>query len=98
MAFGEEVVRVVSCAYRPQSGRTIEEKHNFYDELVSEWGLCSPGQMVLGLGDFNGHVGKHIDGFENVHGRNGIGDRNAIGRMLLEFCDDKELCVANTWY
>ena len=20
------------------------------------------------------------------------------GRMLLEFCDEKELCVANTWF
>jgi len=35
MAFGE-VVRVV-CAYGPQSGRKIEEKHRFYDDLVSEW-------------------------------------------------------------
>jgi len=36
MAFGEEVVRVVG-AYGPQSGRTIKEKHRFYDELASEW-------------------------------------------------------------
>jgi len=97
MTFGEEVVRVV-CAYGPQSGKTIEEKHRFYDKLASEWDLRSPGEMVLGLEDFNGHVGKHIDDFENVHGGNGIGERNAEGRMLLEFCDENELCVANTWY
>ena len=24
--------------------------------------------------------------------------RNAEGRMFLDFCDQKELCVANTWY
>ena len=25
-------------------------------------------KVVLGLGDFNGHVGRRIDGFEEVHG------------------------------
>ena len=53
-------------------------------------------QLVLGLGDFNGHVGRVIQGFEGVHGGYGIGERNAKGRMLLKFCDEKELCVANT--
>uniref|UniRef100_A0A0L8G8U0 Endonuclease/exonuclease/phosphatase domain-containing protein n=1 Tax=Octopus bimaculoides TaxID=37653 RepID=A0A0L8G8U0_OCTBM len=49
------------------------------------------------MGDFNGHVGKWILGFEGVHGGKGIGERNLEGRMLLEFCDEKELCV-NTWF
>ena len=25
-------------------------------------------------------------------------ERNVEGKMLLEFCDEKELCVANTWF
>ena len=33
-----------------------------------------------------------------VHGGNGIGERNVQGKMLLGFCDEKELCVANTWF
>ena len=35
----------------------------------------------------SGHVGKQIEGYEDVE-----------GKMLLEFCDEKELCVANTWF
>ena len=27
-----------------------------------------------------------------------IDDRNLQGRMLLEFCLEKELCVLNTWF
>ena len=54
--------------------------------------------MVFGLGGFNGHNGEEIEGFEDVHGGNGIDKRNAKGRILLEFCDEKELCVANTWF
>ena len=60
--------------------------------------LANPGKVLLGLGDFNGHVGRRIDGFEGVHGGYGIGKRNVEGRRLLEFCDEKELSVANTWF
>ena len=50
------------------------------------------------LGDFNGCVGKCAEGFEGIYGEYRIGKRNAEGRMLLNFCDQKELCVANMWY
>ena len=44
-------------------------------------------------------MGKCAEGFEGVHmGGNGIGKRNAGGRRLLEFCDVRELCVANTGF
>ena len=41
---------------------------------------------------------KYAEGFKGVHGGNGVGKRNAEGRRLLEFCDERELCVANTWF
>ena len=97
MALEEEVVRII-CVYGLQSGRTGAEKERFYDDLRSEWDLHNMGELVLGMGDFNGHVGKRIEGYEGVHGGNGIGKRNVEGKMLLEFCDEKELCVANTWF
>ena len=33
-----------------------------------------------------------------MHGGYEIGERNVEGRRLLEFCDKKELHVANTWF
>ena len=66
--------------------------------MGSEWDLQNPGEVVLGMGDFNGHVGRRIDGFEGVQGGYEIGTRNVEERRLLEFCDEKELCVANTWF
>lgn len=36
--------------------------------------------------------------FKGIHGGSRIGKRNIDGRRLLEFCDEKELCVANTWF
>ena len=60
--------------------------------------MANENELVLGLGDFNGHVGKCAEGFEGIHGGYGIGKRNAEGRLFLNFCDQKELCVANTWF
>ena len=45
-----EVVRIISV-YGPQSGIMGAEK-----DLRSEWDLHSVGELVLGIGDFNGHV------------------------------------------
>ena len=61
-------------------------------------GLQRSGEMVPGLGDFNRHVEKYIDGFASVHGGSGFGIRNMQGKMLLKFCEEKQLCVANTWF
>ena len=97
LAFEEEVIRVI-CGYGPQVGRSRCEKDQFYNDVASEWDLQNPSEVVLGLGNFNGHVGRRIDGFDGVHGGYGIDKRNVERRSLLEFCDEKELRVANTWF
>ena len=40
------------------------------------------GDFVMCLGDFNGHIGRRIDGFSGVHEGYGVGQRNLEGRML----------------
>ena len=69
-------------------GKTV-----FYDGLKCEWDMHSADDLVMCLGDFNGHVGRHIDGFDGVHGGYGVGQWNLEGGMLLEFCPKKLLCV-----
>ena len=45
--------------------------------MGSEWDLGSSSKVIVSLGDFNRHVGKCAEGFEGVHGGNGVGKRNA---------------------
>ena len=66
--------------------------------MASEWDLKNSGEVILGVGDFNKHVGRWIDGFEGVHGGYGIGKRNVEKTRILKFCDEKELYVANTGF
>ena len=95
VVFEADVLRLI-CGYVTQSGRSLEKKHSFYDELKCECIMHSAGDLVMCLGDFSEHVGRHIDGFGGVHGGYDIGQRNLEGRMLLEFSLQKELCVLNT--
>ena len=60
--------------------------------------MYDEGDVVMRLDDFSGNVGRHIDGFHGAHGGYGVGQRNLVGRMLLEFCLEKELCVSNKWH
>ena len=41
-------------------------------------------RFVIG-GDFNGHIGRDMIGFKEVHGGFGFDVRNDSGRALLEF-------------
>ena len=66
LVFGEEVVRLI-CAHAPQSGKPDSEKGRFYEEMACEWSMANANEMVLELGDFNGHVGKYAKGFEGIH-------------------------------
>ena len=85
----------IICAYGPQSGKPDTEKVRFYDEMASEWDLGSSSEIMVSLRNFNEHVGKGDEGFEGVHGGMVLGKKC---RRSLEFCDEKELCVTNTWF
>ena len=67
LTLGKEMMRII-CAYGPQSGRPDAEKVRFYNEMANEWDFGSSSEIILSLGDFNGHVGKYAENFEGVHG------------------------------
>ena len=55
-------------------------------------------EIIIGMGDNSGHVGRNIDGFHKFHEGFCIGERYQEGRMPLQFCDAEHLCIANTWH
>ena len=46
----------------------LQRNSDFMMKMACEWDLQSTGELVLGLGDFNGNVGRHNEGFEGIHG------------------------------
>ena len=63
VVFEDDVLRLI-CGYAPQSLRSFEEEKCCYDKLKDEWDMHNAGDLVVCMGDFNGHVVRHIDGFD----------------------------------
>ena len=47
-------------------------------------------------GEISGHTGMHIDRFDEINGGYGKRHRNMEGKILPEFCLEKESCISNT--
>ncbi|KAG5607135.1 hypothetical protein H5410_028627 [Solanum commersonii] len=62
------------------------------DEVVK--GILNTEKIVIG-GDFNGHIGATSNGFDDVHGGFGFGERNGGGTSLSDFAKAFELVIAN---
>ena len=88
----------VFSVYGPQSGKSQEEKDRFFEELDDELGRIPPEQMLYVGGDLNGHVGTERQGFEEVMGPFGFGERNREGESILRLCQSRELLVVNTMF
>ena len=85
LSVGKTVVNIVSI-YASEAGRLPEEKEEFYICLNRVLSGIKELETVFIAGDFNGHVGELVEGFEGVHGGKGYGDRNFESKLLLEFC------------
>ncbi|KAK3893379.1 hypothetical protein Pcinc_002812 [Petrolisthes cinctipes] len=92
---GETIFTAISV-YVPQCGLSEEAKDWFYDRLIAVASKVSEKEVLAVAGDFNGHVGKTSDGFEEVHEGNGYGERNTEGERILEFGFAMDMLVANT--
>ena len=93
----EDVLKLI-CGYALQSGLSLEEKLCFFDELKGEWDTHGADDLVMCFGDFNGHIGRHIDGFDEVHWLYGVGQRNLDGGMLLVLPGQRIMCVKRMVY
>ena len=73
------------------------KKKNLFMNTYQEKGPHHTSELIIRMGDISEHIYKNINGFQGVHGGFSIGERNQEGCLLLEFCDAKHLCIANTW-
>ena len=71
------VVRKESCkflsVYAPQVGCEKEHKEEFYDKLSETIFKVKDKEFIFIGGDFNGHVGRAMEEFKDIHGGFEIG-------------------------
>jgi len=68
------------------SGKSEEEKENFWNEIFHLVSCIPQNEMVVLAGDINGHVGSSNVGYDGTHGGFGYGDRNVDGSRTLRVC------------
>ena len=61
LIIGKTVFTIISV-YAPQQGRPAAEKERFYDQLQSVTVKVPLSEVLIPLGDWNGHVGASADG------------------------------------
>ncbi|XP_055830881.1 uncharacterized protein LOC129899908 [Solanum dulcamara] len=92
----EGIILNIISAYAPQAVLSEEHKRRFWedlDELVG--GIPSTEKIFMG-GDFNGHIGSILGGYDDVHGGFSFEDRNGGGVSLLDFVRDFGMVIPNS--
>lgn len=82
--------------YAPTADKPDIEIRNFYREIKELLRHTKPSEVIIIMGDFNAKIGEGE--VENVVGKYGLGQRNPRGDTLVQFCQEENLVVTNTWF
>ena len=70
---------------------------SFYDELKQLFLNNPDDDKIILLGDLNAIVERDSQTWK-CFGSNGLGKANSNGLQLLQFCNDYDLTIGNTWF
>ncbi|XP_060519748.1 craniofacial development protein 2-like [Cylas formicarius] len=82
--------------YAPTCDHSDEEVELFYMHLDSAMELVNKSDVTIVMGDFNAKVGNRPR--EGIVGEYGLGVPNERGDRLVQFCQERELVITNTFF
>jgi len=82
--------------YAPTSNSDEEELEVFYESVSEVLKMTKREDVNIVMGDFNAKVGAGPQG--DVVGAWGLGVRNNRGERMIQFCQEENLIVANTYF
>ena len=88
------------CVYMPHTDYPEDEVEAVYKGMTAlKKDAQESGRLVMIAGGFNAVVGwcKPTDATRRV-GAHGLGQRNDRGQMLVNWCEENQVCVANTLF
>ena len=90
--FNTTVIQV----YAPTSNAEEAEVERFYEDLQDLSELTPQKDVLFIIGDWNAKVGSQET--PGVTGKFGLRIKNETGQMLIEFCQENALVIANTLF
>ena len=91
------ILNIVS-AYAPRVNNSMEEKNDFWQDLVGLVESVSKQQRIVLGANLNGHVGEENIGNEEIMWRYGAGTRNKEGSMVADFAKRMDLAILKTYF
>jgi len=89
----------IKCSYDLCSSlRETGGGKSFLNEVFHMVSCIPQNEMVVLAGDMNGHVGSSNVGYDGMHGGFQYTDRNADGSRILQFADELNLVMCNTFF
>lgn len=82
--------------YAPTADKPEAEIKAWYSQIKQLLSYTRKTEITFVLGDFNAKVGRGRS--EDVVGEYGIGNRNERGDTLVQFCQEENFFICNTWY
>lgn len=76
--------------------RYDDEVESLYSQLDIIMKTLKNNEITYVLGDFNAKIGQGSR--SDLVGEHGLGESNARGDRLFEFCQDHNMVVTNTWF
>ena len=84
--------------YAPTNAASDEDKDDFYELLQQIMEAAPEHELKIVMGDFNAQIGKDNTGWEDVMGRQGLGEMNDNGERLLSYCSTNKLKVGGSLF
>ncbi|KAJ4947020.1 hypothetical protein JOQ06_009062 [Pogonophryne albipinna] len=88
----------VISAYAPTLDAQDEVKEAFYADLDKTLSEVPKEDKLILLGDFNARVGRNHHLWRGTLGREGVGNTNSNGILLLTKCSEHNLVITNTLF
>ena len=82
--------------YVPTSNAEEAEVERFYEDLQDLVEPIPKKDVLFIIGDWNAKVGSQET--PGVTGKFGLGMKNEAGQILIEFCQENALVIANTLF
>ncbi|XP_072040063.1 craniofacial development protein 2-like [Amphiura filiformis] len=82
--------------YAPTADSDENDIAVFYEDLEKAMKQCKSDEITMVVGDLNAKVGEGRVG--DTVGPHGLGARNERGDRWIEWCNEQDLMIANTWF
>ena len=86
---------IIQC-YAPTNDSTEDEKDNFYNRLSTIIQDRPKRNIIILMGDFNAKIGSDNRGYEEIMGKQGLGEMNDNGERFADLCATSNLVIGGS--